>query len=125
MVGEYLGGFFNQHITYEKKETIVFYGVCKKSTFVDDVITFENAAKAVGKLGLEFVKYQVFKGDEQEIQKQVEKIIDQCVYESLESIGEGFVLYFEEDGRNKHITKLKSIDYIIERAFREFSSKVF
>lgn len=67
LIGEYLGGFFNQHITYEKEEKIVFYGISKKSTFENDIITFEKAAKAVEKLGFEFVKYEVFTGNDESI----------------------------------------------------------
>lgn len=56
-VGEYLGGFFNQHITYEKDEKLIFYGVVKKSSFKNDLMPFRVGENLITRFGLEFVPY--------------------------------------------------------------------
>ena len=57
LVGEYVGGFFNQHITLEKEEKIVFYAAVEKTHFKNDLLPFLKAKKIITSFGLEFVSY--------------------------------------------------------------------
>lgn len=124
-VGEYVGGVFNQHITQESEEKIVYYTVTRKNTFVDDILSFEESSKVYSDFGLDFVKYDSFTGKLEQIVEQVRKMNENCIYQSLDEVGEGYVLYFEVKGKVKYMCKLKSVSYIIDRALREFCRSIF
>jgi hypothetical protein len=38
IIGEYIGGYFNNHIEKYNQESIVFFAVVKKNQFEDDLL---------------------------------------------------------------------------------------
>ena len=58
-IGEYLGGFFNQHITIEKEEKVVFFSITKKNSFINDILDMKKSEEIIKNFGLQFVEYDL------------------------------------------------------------------
>lgn len=42
LIGEYVGGDFNQHITYEAEEELIFFAASKKNLEENDICPIEE-----------------------------------------------------------------------------------
>ena len=129
-VGEYIGDIKYQHITFEKKNLIRFFGVVNKKKISNDYLRIDEAEKLVKECGFEFVLYDYYKDKKlEEIFDILEKFSEKCKFEGVDQIGEGFVVFFEPENIEENfdkrlILKLKGLEYRLQRAIRE-KAKLF
>ena len=133
-VGEYCGNDNLQHFVKYKKETIFFYALVDKTT-TDICMPLEDGFALLKQLKLPTVNfYRAFPSDTITTKEKLAECLGKLSYEvatsSLESLGEGSVLYLssikkgssnEAKPQEKVIAlgKLKTLEYRIFRKMRE------
>jgi hypothetical protein len=125
-VGEYCGNVNLQHMVKYDKEIIFFYALVRKDA-ADLCVPVERAFLQMQTADLPTVSYskQATCTSVEELSKKLHELFLKTARASMESSGEGSVLYMVQKNKDSHqqttvaLAKLKTLEYRLYRKLRE------